>query len=117
MPARAQREQFVETMNLRGLVALVVLAVAGALLYAGQATATEGTGYIEVCKTASGPGVSGSFDFTVSRKTGTFSVGAGTGVVEVKGGTLATQAIVTPTNEAVTTGFLAICVGTAQFVI
>ena len=44
-------------------------------------------------------------------------MGAGTGVVEVKGGTLATQAIVTPTNEAVTTGFLAICVGTAQFVI
>jgi hypothetical protein len=141
-------------MRLKKVIVSLVLAAAGAIVFAGQAAATtNGTGYLEVCKTASGSGVTGSFQFTVSGKSGTYSVGvnrcslpiqvaagsvtitelakqgfrvsgvsvsgggsltssdndAGQAVVNVQEGPLAKQAIVTFTNETVTTGFLEVC--------
>src|SRR5215203_4137514 len=141
-------------MRLKRVLASLVLAATGAVVFAGQAAANDGdTGYIEICKTASGTGVTGSFGFTVSGKSGTYTVGvnrcslpiqvpagevtitelakqgfrvsgvsvsgggsltssdndAGEAVVNVAAGSLAKQAIVTFTNEGVTTGFLEVC--------
>jgi len=44
---------------------------------ASPAAATATTGVLEICKTATGPGVSGTFDFTVSGHTGTITVPVG----------------------------------------
>jgi len=60
---------------------LRVLALLPGLLLFGvlpaPASATDSSGAIEICKTASGDGVSGSFQFTVSGVTGSVSVPVG----------------------------------------
>src|SRR6478609_5350347 len=62
---------------IRAVLALVLgLGLVGAV--GSPAVATGSTGTIEICKTGAGPGVSGSFQFTVSGLAGqTFSVPVG----------------------------------------
>jgi hypothetical protein len=57
----------------RALVSIVIFMFGLVATPAAQATGTT-TGFLEICKTASGSGVTGSFEFTVSGVTGTVTV-------------------------------------------
>jgi len=59
------------------LVSCAALIASALVAPAASATGTSPTGYLEVCKTAAGAGVTGNFEFTISGVTGTVTVPVG----------------------------------------
>lgn len=73
------------------LIGLVLLGVPAAVM-----AAVPGDGFLEICKAASGPGVTGSFDFQVGGRTVAVPVGACSPAIELPAGTATVTEVAQP---------------------